>query len=58
MTIENTVAIHSQRIAQAIIDAGQPVLRIEANRNKRGKLVFVFEQSPTVTAVLERSKQH
>lgn len=49
-----TVAIHSQRIAQAIIDAGQSVIKIEANRNQRGKLVFIFEQSPTVTTVLDR----
>lgn len=47
-----TVVVHSQRIAQAIIDAGQPVIKIEANRNKRGKLVFVFETTDIVTQVL------
>lgn len=52
-----TVVVHSQRIAQAIIDAGQSVIKIEANRNKRGKLVFVFERSQLVSDVLERNKR-
>ena len=52
-----TVTIHSQRIAQAIIEAGQPVLRIEVNRNKRGKLVFVFQSSAIVTKVLGEARR-
>lgn len=57
MTNENTIAIHSARIAGLIIDAGQPVLRIEANRNKRGKLVFVFQSSAIVTKVLGEARR-
>ena len=57
MTNENTIAIRSARIAGLIIDAGQPVLRIEANRNKRGKLVFVFQSSAIVSEVLNEVRR-
>lgn len=52
-----TIAIHSQKIAQQIIEEGQPVITIEPNRYKRGKLVFFFERSPVVIEVLERNKR-
>lgn len=52
-----TIAIHSRNIAQQIINAGQSVITIEANRNKRGKLVFIFEQTQLVIDVLERHKR-
>lgn len=52
-----TVVIHSRNIAQQIINAGQSVVGIEPNRNKLGKLIFVFERSQLVTDVLERNKR-
>lgn len=57
MTDENTIAIHSQRIAQAIIDAGQPLVKIVPNRNQRGKLVFLFETTDLVSTILTASKR-
>lgn len=56
--LTQTVTIHSCKIAQQIINAGQPVITIEANHNKRGKLVFIFEQTQLVTDVLERNKRY
>lgn len=53
-----TVTIHSQRIAQAIINAGQPVIKIEANRKQPSKLVFVFETTDIVTQVLDAVKRN
>lgn len=51
------VVIHSRKIAQLIIDAGQPVVRIEPNRNQHGKLVFIFDQTELVADVLNRNRR-
>lgn len=52
-----TTVIHSLKVAQAIIDAGQSPVTVEPNRNKAGKLVFIFESSPLVTEILDRFKR-
>lgn len=56
--LSQTVTIHSRNIAQQIINAGQSVITIEANRNKRGKLVFIFEHTQLVTDVLDKVRRN
>jgi len=57
MTIENTVAIHSARIAGLIIKRGQTEIRTEQNRNRPDRLVFIFENSDIVSEVLNEVRR-
>lgn len=54
---EKFIVIHSRKIAQTIIDAGQALIKTEPSRQRRGKLVFIFERSHIVDDILERSKR-
>lgn len=57
MTIENTVAIHSARIAGLIIKRGQTEIRTEPNRNRPDRLVFIFNKSDIVSEVLNEVRR-
>lgn len=52
---EKFIVIHSRQVAQAIIDGGQALIKMEPSRHRPGKLVFVFERSHLIDEVLTRS---
>ena len=54
---EKFIVIHSRQVAQAIIDAGQALIKTEPSRRRRGKLVFVFERSQLINEILAKSKR-
>lgn len=54
---EKFIVIHSRQVAQAIIDAGQALIKMEPSRQRRGKLVFIFERSHLIDEILTKSSK-
>lgn len=49
-------AILSKRVAQALIDEGERVIKIEPSERLPGKLVFIFEDNQAVKKALDEAK--